>query len=387
MRNIAEIKRADEEALLGEAKSRIKRFPILRRIYDDQFLKELAKHKHDYDNLLLFWLVINNPIDGPLAIKLFEEIEEDLRVFKHERDLHTFDAKLRQWEAIPFESAIVELEFAAEYKRKGCQIELEPVLPNKRRSDFSAITDAMKIYFEVKMIYREHTLKEHKIIDELSERLDGMEEPFAVSIDMRETVRPTGIPKAAKYIRRKLRTIEQTPLSLRHSFAYPEKGEPALVIDIVSRLPVDERGFISGFVFGGGMRVSWRDIRSKIASAVSQLHPDHPGVIIIRPESIATTDFGIRNALFGDLSVSFFQNDQLFRGGSRIFSSNKNKRLSTVICYRKTLHESGYTRRIHVYHNPCARTKLPTEIFEGDNVTQFVVRRSERGGVHLEKTT
>jgi hypothetical protein len=80
MQDICEFARADEEELLAIAKQRIEDFSILKRIYDDEFLSRLVRRKNDYDNLLLFWLVT----DDSIAIRLFQEIEENLEVLQSE---------------------------------------------------------------------------------------------------------------------------------------------------------------------------------------------------------------------------------------------------------------------------------------------------------------
>lgn len=382
MRDIYEITRAAEEELLAVAKQRIENFSILKRIYDDDFLSRLVRHKIDRDNLLLFWLVT----DDPIAIRLFQEIEENLELLQPENSIQEFKTKLKRWKTIPFETVIAELEFAAEYKRRGYRIELEPSLPDGEKADFCASKDSVKIYFEVKCIFWERSLEENAIIDELFVRLGRMDQPFAIGFDIKKSFQREQTVKVARYIREKLRQFERSSVSLPFSFVYPESGEPIVEIDVMKRFPEGEKGFISGGVFGGGVKGNWNDLRSKISSGISQLHPDYPGVIIVQPHGLGTGQYDIQNALLGDLAWNPFGEPKLFRWKDRIFAKNKNKRLSAVIYCKRLLQKSGYIKKKLVYHNPHAKTKLSTDVFKGENVTQFIPIKLDNGTVSYKQT-
>jgi hypothetical protein len=367
MKDIFEIRKAGQSDLLFRAKRRIGNFPNLTEIYDDSFLTELVRHKNDYENLLLFWLVADAPFTTPIALDLFKDIEDNLNLFHAKDDISIFKAKLRQWNAIAFEGAITELEFAAEYLKRGYQIKLEPALPNARKGDFSARKGRMKIYFEAKMIYKEVSGKTQFIINELSDRFSRMEEHLIISIDIKEKFEPSQTARVSRFIRQKLREIEQTSLETPYSFSYPE-SDPIITVDVLSRVPDNENGLLTGFTFGGGIKGDWSDLRRKIASAVSQLHPNHAGVVIVEPYRLDASQYDIENALFGDLKVNFSGEPRLFRGGDRIFAKDKNNRLSAVIYYKKTLHELRYSKEKLVYQNNFAAVKLPADVFAGMNV-------------------
>lgn len=381
MRDVYEIARADEEELLAIAKQRIENFSILKRIYDNDFLSQLILRKSDSDNLLLFWLVMDNPIDKPTAIHFLQEIEENLKLLQPEGSIQKFRTKLRRWNTDHFESAVAELEFAAEYKRRSYQIELEPSLPNGEKADFCASKDSMKIYFEVTCIFWKPSLKEHGIMDELFIRLGRIDEPFMIGINIQSTFQRRQTAKVARHIQKKLRQFERASPSLPFSFVYPESGEPIVEIDVMKRFPEGEKGFISGGVFGGGVKSSWNDLRSKISSKISQLHPDYPGVIIVQPHGLETGQYDIQNALLGDLAVNLFGEPKLFRWKDRIFAETKNKRLSAVIHCKRILQESGYIKNKFVYHNPYAKTKLSTNMFKGENVIQFGSTKLDNGTI------
>jgi len=381
MRDIYEIARADEEELLAIAKQRIENFSILKRIYGDDFLSKLVRHKIDSDNLLLCWLAT----DDLVAIRFFQEIEENLELLQPEGSIEKFETKLKQRKTIPFESTIAELEFATEYKRRGYRIELEPSLPNGEKADFCASKDSVKIYFEVMCIFWESSLEENAIMDELFVRLGRMDQPFVIGIDLKKSFRRKQTVKVAKHIQKKLSQFERVSTSPPFSFVYPESGEPIVEIDVMKRLPEGEKGYISGGVFGGGVKGNWNNLRSKISSGISQLHPDYPGVIVVQPHGLGTGQYDIQNALLGDLAWNPLVEPELFRWKDRIFAKNKNKRLSVVIYCKRSLQESGYIKKKFVYHNPHAKTKLSPDVFKGENVTQFIPIKLDNGTVRYKQ--
>lgn len=295
-----------------------------------------------------------------------------LRFFKNSRNFNLLLSKLRQWHSIPFESTITELEFATEYFHRGYEIELEPLLPNSRRADFCAVNEDQKIYFEVKVAYKEISAKNDAMINELTERCDKVDQPFRICLNVEENFDRSQVISASQYIGKRLRELKATSCILPLSFYYPDSDNPTITVDVTKRFSDGEKGYVGGSTFGGGITSSWKDIRSKIEQGVKQLHPGFPGVLIIARHHLDYTDYDIRNALYGDLSVNFATNPvQEFRTGDRIFGKRKNTRLSAVILYDKRLQNFGYTRKKVIYHNPFALRKLPKEVFEGENVTQF----------------
>lgn len=372
MKNASEIAKTEDCVLLRAARQRICSQPILKEVYDENFLSELVQNKKDPDNLLLFWLVNDNDIDSPTARRIVEEIEKKLEPFRYSGNFNILKSKLRQWRRIPFESTVTELEFAAEYYERGYQIELEPALPNNRKGDFSATKEKRKIYFEVKMVYKETSAKNKAAIDELSNRLERIEHPFFIgNIDVHETFQRNQSITAAKFIGRRLKEIEAASCSLPLSFNYPDSNSPIITVDVGERLPNGEKGFVGGFTYGGGITSKWADLRSKIEGGVKQLHPRFPGVVILRPNGLDYLQYDIENALFGDLSVNFAKKASVFRTVDRIFGKRKNTRLSAIIYYDKRLQNSGYSKKKVVYHNPFAAKKLSSDVFEGENVTQI----------------
>lgn len=380
MENITEIAAADTEKLLAIAKQRMENFPILKEIYDDIFLSKVVRRKKDYNNVLLFWLVTDNPV----AVNRFQEIEGNLKILQSE-STRKLKKKLRQWDTRHFESAITEIEFAAEYRRKGFQIEFEPVLPNSRKGEFCVSKGSLKIFFEVKNIFPQRPYAEELIINELEDRYSRLDTRFKIGFDLKKGFQRDQISEVVKYIKEKLEHLKGTESKFPRSFVYPESGEPIIKIDVIERLPKGEEGYISGGVFGGGLKGNWSDLRSKVSSGINQLHPDYPGVIVVKSHGLSTIRYDIENALLGDLMVNFGPS-RLIRGGDSVFAKNKNKRLSAVVYCERILQESGYIRKKFVYHNLHARTKLSTDIFNGENVTHVMLVKLDNGRVYYKQT-
>jgi hypothetical protein len=372
MRTMLDISRAKDEELIAKAKQRVCRYPILKHIYNDDFLRNLINRKRNRDNMLLFWLVVDEGA-VPVAVRLFKEIEAMLSLFKDDKNFNSLECKLRQWKSIPFKSTTTELEFAAEYFNRGYEIELEPSLPDGfRTSDFGGIKANHKIYFEVKIAYKQESVRNEAILNDLTERCEAVDQPFTIGLTVAEGFNTSQVIPASRFIGQKLRALKHTVLNLPASFHYPESENPAITINVRNRLPEGERGYVGGSTYGGGIVTSWADIRNKIEQGIRQLHPDFPGVVILGRHNSDYTEYDVINALYGDLTVDFYtQPAREVRTGDRIFAKNKNTRCSAVIHYQKSFHEQGHTSKKTVYHNPFAKMRLSPEIFEGENVTQY----------------
>jgi len=108
-------------------------------------------------------------------------------------------------------------------------------------------------------------------------------------------------------------------------------------------------------------------------------------VIVVQPHGLGTSQYDIENALLGDLAWNPYLEPKVFRWKDRIFDRNKNTRLSAVIYYKRRLQASGYAKKKIVYHNPYAKTRLPTEVFKGENVIQFMPIKLENGKLYYRQ--
>lgn len=368
MKNNIEIRKANEEELVTLAKKRVESFPLLREIFDEDFLCYLAKQKKDYDNELLPWLVLTNSYDYSIATTFLEEMEQNIALLEPICGLDFLKEKLRQWKTNALESTTTELEFATEYLKRDYEVELEPVLPNGRKADFLATKNRMKIYFEVKTIYQETTIEEQYTINEFLERFDRIEQPYHLNISIERGLKRTEVFGATKRLEKELRKIKDSEIP--KSIALIEGGQRILEANVIFKNANGEKGGIGGFVFGGGIKDSWKDVRRKIALGISQLHPRHAGVIIVRPHGLETSEFDIENAVLGDLGVAFTCPAQPIRTRNGIFKPNINKRLSAVLFYKKKISGTKFFRKKVVYHNPFASIELPSSVFNGMNCIQ-----------------
>lgn len=323
-------------------------------------------------------------IDNPAAIGFFQEIEENLEILQTDC-FQELSKKLRQCDTEHLESAITEIEFAADFHRKGFQIELEPTLPNGRKADFCASKDSLKVFFEVKNVFPQRSHEEEMIIDELEDRYSRLDTGFVIGFDLKKGFCRSQVSEVIKHVKRRLKDLGRTDGKLPQSFGYPENGEPIIEFSARKRLPAGERGYISGGVFGGGIRGDWNDLRRKISSGIGQLHPDHPGVLIVQSHGLSTVRFDVENALLGDLKVNLFGEARLFRKGDSVLFRDGNKRLSAVVYCEKRLEGSVYTRRKIVYHNLNPKTRLSPEVFKGENVVQFLPTELDNGEIRLKQ--
>lgn len=370
MKNSSEIRRANEEELVFLAKRRIQTLPLLREIYDDDFLYYLAKQKRDLDNELLHWLVSTNNFHHSIATRFFEEIEQMLHLLQPICDFNLLKEKMRQWKTESFESIITELEFAAEYLQKGYEIKLEPNLPNNRKGDFLAIKNSQTIFFEIKTIFQETAKEDQYVINELVDRFDRIEQPYFFNIDIKKGCKRRHIVGITKNIKNKLKKINDNS-KLPISFTLNDDNQELIKVKIISKNPTGTKGGIGGFVFGGGIKGDWKDLRQKIVAGISQLHPKHAGVIVIKPHGLQTLEYDMENALWGDLAVYITRTARPFRRRNGIFALKKNKRLSAVVFYKKEIDGPEFFRKKIVYHNPFANNKLPLSLFDGINCIQY----------------
>jgi len=370
------IPKADDDELYRIAKQRICNYPLVQIIFTDGFIRNKAiKNKHDLDNMLLYWLVGDNPF----IPNAFQELEENLELLQTEGSIRVFRKKLRQWKTIPFESTITEIELAAEYKRRGYAIEFEPILPNGRKAEFIASKDSLKIFFEIKRRFPKRFMEENAITNEFLYRFHNMEEPFVIRIELEKSFHRKHTDNAIKYIKNILRRLETTSFNAPYRFYYKENGVILAIINIDMILPKGDKGGISGFNLGGDIKKDWSILRNWIASAINQLHPNHPGVLVIQPYGLRPSKYDIENALLGDLRANGF------RMGDSILAQRQIERLSAVIYIKKVLQEWGWVIEKFVYHNAYAKRKLSIDVFKGDNVIQFIPKKIDNARIEWHK--
>lgn len=300
MERSRDIPRAPDKELMILTKKKLGNYPLLKSIYTDEFLEELVHKKYDLDNILLQYLVLREP----LIDEMFQEIEENLDLLQPECSLLIYSNKLKQYDSISFKSVVTELDVASNFKRNGYQILIEPTLPNGKVGDFLATKNGLSIYFEVKRLVTERILKQSAISFELQTRISGMDEPYAISIELTDAMERSHVAKLSKFILNKLKNLNTRTISIPYSFEYDENGTILVTITVDARLSEGEKGFIGFFHYPATIKSDWSDLRNKISKKISQLHPDYPGVIVLQPYSINVMLDDMENAILGDLKVN-----------------------------------------------------------------------------------
>ena len=377
MERSRDIPRAPDRELMILAKKRLDNYPLLNSIYTDEFLEELVHKKHDLDNILLQYLVLQEPIID----EIFQEIEDNLDLLQPECSLQKYSNKLKQYDSTSFKSVVTELDVTSIFKRDGYQIKIEPTLPNGKVGDFLATKNGLSIYFEVKRLLTEKIIKQSAISFELLTRISGMNEPYAISIELTDAMERTHVAKSSKFILNKLKNLNTSTISIPHSFEYKKNGTILVTITVDARLSDDEKGFIGYFGYPVTTKSDWSDLRDKISKKIRQLHSDYPGVIVLQPDSINVSLDGIENAILGDVKVNIRGPPVFFRSGDCIIGTDKNHRLSAIMCYQR---KTDGSKKTNIYHHYYADHKLSPDFYTGNNVIHWVPKRG-KGHLKYEK--
>jgi len=380
MRSSYEIRRTDDDTLLRIVEDRLSNFPYIRKLYTDDDITKIVRRKRSLDNELLATLVLNSPV----YFQLLSNINKNLETLYPDGVIAAFKPKFQQWDLNSFSSTVVELYFAVVFKKLGYNLQFEPELPNRQRSEFLAQKENIMCYVEEKTIHREKTEKERWISGELVDKLDNIDEPFALSIEITDHVEKNDVDDIVKYILERLR--EEQSITDSFNFSYDKKGIRLAEI-AAYRLPYGEKGYVSGFLYPGSKTIDWSDIRNKISKKVSQLHPDYPGVLVIHPLTMDIDLYEIFNVIFGDLAVSKDRDMSLVRQRDRILKPGKNNRVSSIIIHRRKIEESGYNIENIVIFNPNADNPLPREYldFTSNEFKTLEQFNEEQNEVELQK--
>ena len=357
MRSSYEIRRTDDDTLLRIVEDRFSNFPYIRELYTDDDITKIVKRKRSLDNELLATLVL----DSPVYFQLLSNINENLETLYPDGVITAFKPKFQQWDLNSFRSTDVELYFAAVFKKFGYDIQFEPKLPNNQKSEFLAKKGNITCFVEEKTIHREKTAKERWISAELVDKLENINEPFALSLEITVHVEKNDVEDIVKYIRKQFREDQGNAESF--TFSYDKNGNKLVEIT-ATRLPDGESGFVSGVSYPGTMTIDWSDIKNKISKKVSQLHPDYPGILVIHPLTIGIDIYEIFNVLFGDLAVSKDRDVGLVRQYNGILKPDKNNRISSVIIHRRRNYENGFNIENIVIFNRYADNPLPRDFLD-----------------------
>jgi hypothetical protein len=142
-----------KKSLSNLVQNTLKKFPILKNLYDETFLDNLLNKRFYYDNFLL-WLLAS---EEPYAHETLADISRNLEILKDSDGITHFKKKLRSHSEPILKSYLTELEFAAYYREKGCEVELEPKIPESDKAQ------SLKSYLKIlKFTLRQKIYSEKK---------------------------------------------------------------------------------------------------------------------------------------------------------------------------------------------------------------------------------
>lgn len=360
------MKALSDDQLFALVEQKIGKFPILKKIYDKNTLDTIIKKRSNYDNYLL-WLLAS---EETYALETWKEISKSLELLKDCNSIGHFKEKLKSTSKITLNNYLLELEFASFYKEKGFAIELEPkISTNGKNPDFKVITSDYDIFFEAKNLSDEEIKSLNNFNKQLMGVLGRVKEKLVFSINRDIDISVGEIPKIKRFVLQKLRENENLD-SFPVKYYFPNGKQKKVELVIEGRPNGLQFGYLKMIGSSEAFEISNREkILGKIASKVSQLPKDGHNVIVVQRSDLFTNENRIMDALFG--AETRFYSDR--RIGDRVFSSNKNTRISAVIYFERQWVEEHFVKQKRVYHNPYANNPIPIEFFKDANVKQFAI--------------
>jgi len=379
MVTIFDLKQIDDETLLRETETRLSSFSTLRTLFDHEFIQNLVRRKHYFDNYLL-WLLYS---DSKYAILTLEGINKYLNLLRDSNALYHFREKLRHTSRRVFESYLTELEMAGYYKEKGYNIELEPKIPEtKKNPDFKAEHDNLRVFFEVKNLFIEELLQMEKLDNQIQGLFDRMEEHYILGISYKLGVlRIKHLKALHNFVKRNLEELDRKDeANFPISVFFPEEKNALAEVKIFGRPKKLNYGYFAGIgptAFGlprGGI-----NFRRKISGKISQLPRAEANVIVVEFGHLFYDEDDLLDALLGDLHLVVRTHvskkdfsTRVVRTKDRIFAPRKNTRLSAVIHYKKKFINQAFLIKKTVIHNPFAVKRIKPSFFADKGVEQLV---------------
>lgn len=368
--NIFELKEMEEDELLELAHQTIALFPVLKEIYNEDFLKDLARRRHHFDNYLL-WLLVSKQ---PFTYLTWQIVANCLKSLEDSDGISHFKAKLRSRTDRVFRSYQTELEYAAYYKAKGYDIKLEPKIPNTEKiPEFKIESPEIRVFFEIKSIFWEEIIEEEKLETQIQGAIGKIDLPYVFNIRHTPGLGIEHVSDLKKFLIGKLGGIDDAQ-DFPFVLYYPNETAALAKITVLgkpNRLP---HGYLGGINGGVKMGPGAEELRRKISKKVSQLPKKEANVMVIERGSWLLDEIDIDYALFGDEKLRVYSNGHTepIRTPNGILKPTKNTRLSAVIFSQKKWERQNFNRRKFVFHNPFAEKPLDEQFFADRNVKQFV---------------
>jgi hypothetical protein len=368
--NIYDLAEFDDETVRGLVEATLSKYSELRRFYDDEFIRKLARRRHNLDNYLLLQLA--RPSDEFFG-DYWQPVVEDLLVLAPFGGWEKFKAKFRKHERSNVESALTELSLSAWMARNCGNVVLEPPTDGGQNCDFKGETSP-EIFWEIKTLRDLDFIEvDKRIYLRAQAAFRRIEQPYVLHMRALR-IAEIDLATAVRDVKKQLAEHHR-----KGGIAQGTFGCNGLVVEIIG---VSKRkfGYVGSsmgksMVFGSEQALK---VGRSIRSAKSQIPADAAGIVVI-DSSVADwiDEDDVIDACFGVVSMAFVGGrEMMVRGDNAVFRPDCDRRVSAVAWYT-----SGHRRlrdtAITVVHNPYARIPLGNSVLEFEGVKQ--IRSVETG--------
>jgi hypothetical protein len=228
---------------------------------------------------------------GTMALEFLYGLGEDLKHVAEAEGLESIIGRVRN--PREFERALFELQVGAILRRKGHSITFDPPLPNGRRADILAEKDAVKVFFELKKLRPSQTDRAVDwFVRELSFLISQLTGPGGRLENCHYQIHlgPELLTCLGNGDDMDKAVIAGTINALKAEIdERVNAGELSFEIQNVGVFSFDpNKGIVDSTIShprGGASPELKRIIHSYLKDAHSQLHPGHPGIIMIQTPS------------------------------------------------------------------------------------------------------
>lgn len=367
--SIFELTEKTTDELYKKALTRLNAYPRLRGIYDQEFLAKLARRRN-YQNFLL-WLLAEENQD---TSTILDKIDSDLNLVREEiedyqnRTGKSFYSRLKVDDEMSISCLMTELDYISFFKSRHHRVRIEPDLPDKKQTpDFKITAKSHEIYFEIKSITPEREWKKmSEITQEIQSRMRRLDVHYVFLTKLSRGFERSDINAFIEFAKKIFSDLQKKnhivfPIEL----TFPHESSPKADLTITKE---SEKGF-SGVISTPAMLLhSSQRLRDRIKSAVKQLPPSHPNVVVIDGSSSTISLDDLEDALEGDLSlrISIYKDPirystKTIRTGERVYGEF-NRRVSAVVLYKRKLRGQIFEYRKIVIPNRNAYCQLDDEL-------------------------
>jgi hypothetical protein len=361
---IFDVPNLEEAVAYAQAQETLSRYPRLREIYDDDFVRSLVARRRG-QNYLLFMLVRpGNDFTDPF----WAHVSDDLMVLASAGSFERFKTKLRARDRETLEAARSELALAARLRRLGYDVTLEAPTRNGRDCDVVASTTP-ETYWEIKAVLDlEAIVEDAEVAFDIQARLRRIPEPYILSI-LESKLARNEVAAAVRDVKRQIAAHYRSDDILPKRF-----WSNGLQVEASQRTKRPE-GYLGSTQFGTKVfgTEHAKKIRSRIVSAIEQLPEDNAGVVVIDTTCASWVEQeDVVDACFGSESTVVFNDQMVNVRDSEVaaFQATQRRRVSAVVHYTRHPRDAGQS--LLIIHNPFARIPIPVEVLAADDVQQMV---------------